>query len=312
MKNKFLSVIIAGFVAFTFSACQNGVDVMGGCDKITTNSILGEHSLSLSNGLNFTVEEYKFAEDGKGVFVQRSFGDGIKTVGKTYEFTYSFEDYGKHNVGRAILVDAGDNGIFNLLWQDGFISNEQEYTYEASALEENFEKVIQTLPNTDWMYKESVLWIDTTTLDSLHIYKKNVKDTVFDPVTGKPLVNSNGKDSIKIVEKEFVDTVYYDVYDTVGNKMTLDIKLVLKKDANNANVGTYFFDYKEFNHDLTLAKDSVVDRAFHWGFASVTSAKKFVVTAVDDAKKDTVNFEISKFDKSKKVLTLEEREFKLQ
>lgn len=312
MKNNFLSVIIAGLVTLSFSACQKDVDVMGGCDKITTNSILGEHSLNFTEGLNFTVEEYKFAEGGKGVFVQRSFGDGIKTVGKTYEFTYSYEDYGEHNVGRTILVDAGDNGVLALLWKDGFISDEQERTYEASALEENFEKIIKALPNTDWMYKDIALWIDTTTLDSLHIYTKNVKDTVFDPVTGEPLVNSKGKDSIVIVEKEFIDTVYYDVYDTVGSKMTLDIKLVLKKDANNVNTGTYLYDYKEFNHDLSLAKDSVVERDFHWGFSSVTSAKKFVVMAIDDAKKDTVNFEISKFDKNKKVLTLDGREFKLQ
>ena len=33
---------------------------------------------------------------------------------------------------------------------------------------------------------------------------------------------------------------------------------------------------------------------------------------IDDVKKDTINFEISKFDKNKKVLTLEDREFKLQ
>ncbi len=312
MKNNFLSLLIAGLIALSFSACQNDVDVMGGCDKITTKSIIGEHSLSHAEGLKFTVEEYKFAENGKGVFVQREFGDGLKSLEKTYEFAYSFEDYGKHNVGRDILVDAGDNGVFTLLWKDGFISDEQKRTYEASALEENFEKVIKNLPNTDWMYNEVVLWIDTITLDSLHAYTKNVKDTVYDPVTGEPLVNSKGKDSIVIVEKEFVDTVYYDVYDTVGNKMTLDIKLVLKKDGNNANVGTYLFDYKEFNYDLTLAKDSLVDRAFHWGFSSVTSAKKFVVTAVDDVKKDTINFEISKFDKNKKVLTLEDREFELQ
>ena len=312
MKSYFLSVLMAGLIALSFSACQNDVDVMEGCDKITTNSILGEHSFSYAEGLNYTVVEYKLAEDGKGVFVERTFGDAIKTAEKTYGFTYSLEAYGEHNVGRFIRINSEEAGESELLWLDGAIRDDQKRVYEAVALEENFTKVITDFPNTNWNFSETVLWIDTIPMDSLHYYKKNVRDTVFNPETGKPFVNSAGKDSFVIVSKEFVDTVRYEVYDTVGNKSTLDIKFVVKKDTKNSNIGSYIFDYKEYDHDLTLTKDSVIDKTFHWGFSSVTSAKKFIVAAVDDAKKDTMAFEISKFDKKKKVLTLEERELKLQ
>ena len=93
--------------------------------------------------------------------------------------------------------------------------------------------------------------------------------------------------------------------------MTLKVELALNK-KNKANVGSYLCDYKEYNHDLTISKDSVVSYDFHWGLTSVTTAKKFKVAAVNDVKKDTTYFEISKFDKKKKVLTLGDHELKLQ
>lgn len=312
MKNNFLVVIFAGFITLNFLACQNEVDVIGDCDKITTNSIVGEHSYAFADGLNYSVLEYKLAADGTGNFVERSFGNGVKTSAKTFDFLYSFEQYLPHNVGRVIHIDAAEEGSFDCTWQNGAFYDEQKRAFEPSALEENFKKLITDLPNTAWGYRDSALWVDTIQLDSLHYYSKNVRDTVYDPVTGEPLVNSKGKDSVVIVLKDFVDTVYYDVYDTVGNKMVLDIKLELNKNANNLNEGAYSYDYKEFNYDLTVSKDSLVDRTFQWGLSSVTSAKKFTVVAIDDIKRDTIYFEISKFDKKKKELTLEGNELNLQ
>lgn len=312
MKNNYLSVVVVVLLAFGMSACQPDVDVMGGCDKITVNSIVGEHSLSsVADGLLFTVTEYKFAEAGKGVFVERQFGDGVSTSEKIFDFTWTLEQYGEQNVGRFVHLNAGENGTWDFLWQDGFIHDDKGQVYEAAALEENAKKVMSDLPNTNWLFQDKELWIDTTVLDSLKYYEKNVKVVVVDPVTGDTLKNSKGNDSTIIVKKEFVDTVYYNKYDTVGNKMTLKVELALNK-KNKANVGSYLYDYKEYNHDLTISKDSVVSYDFHWGLTSVTTAKKFKVAAVNDVKKDTTYFEISKFDKKKKVLTLGDHELKLQ
>lgn len=312
MKNsKFSILIIAALCAFGLVACQPDVDVMGGCDKITVNSIKGEQSLSLTEGLKMTVIEYKFLENGQGVFVQREFGNGVKTAEETYKFVYALEEYGNHNVSRTVSIDAGENGKHDFLWKDGVLYDDQNRGLKAAGLEENFKKVVKNLPNTAWAFHDTVLWIDTTTLDSLKFYTKNVKDTVYG-ADGKPLINSNGKDSFIIVKKEFVDTVYYDVYDTVGNKSTLDIEIALNKDAKHDNIGFYQYGYKEYDHELNLIKDSVVLFNYHWGLSSVTSAKKFVVTAVKDVENDTVIFEISKFDKAKKTLTLDEKDFDLK
>lgn len=309
MKNKFYIAIFVS-CCLAFSACEEKVDVSGTCDKITESSIAGEHTLATVDGLSYTINEYKL-NAGEGVFVQRTFADGQKTTEKSYKFTYLLGEYVDFNAGRYLDVTTEDNSSFKMLWRDGILFDAENAALEATAVEENMTTIIKDLPNTSWSFYEKTLWIDTTTLDSLHCYTKNVREYVVDPATGDTLKNSEGKDSIKIVEKNFVDTVYYDVYDTVGNKMTRDVKMQIKR-TNNANTGTYYYDYREFNHDLTLAKDSVVDRTFHWGLKSITSAKKFVLVAVDDVKKDTVFFEISKFDKKKKTLTLEEREFKLQ
>lgn len=311
MKNNFLVLIIVGIIAFNFLACQNDVDVIDDCDKITTNSIVGEHSYAFADGLNYTVLEYKLDADATGSFVERSFGNGVKTSTKTFDFLYSLDQYLPHNVGRVLHIDA-EEASFDCKWLNGVFYDEQQRAFEASALEENFKKVINDLPNTAWAFRDSTLWVDTIPMDSLHYYSKNVRDTVYDPVTGEPLVNSNGKDSVVIVLKDFVDTVFYDVYDTIGQKTLLDIKLQLNKGTDNLNKGSYIYDYKEFNYDLTVSKDSIVERTFQWGFSSVTSAKKFIVTAVDEVKKDTIHFEISKFDKKKKVLTLDDNELKLQ
>lgn len=311
MKNNLLIMMIAALSMCLFSACQNDVDVMETCDNITLKSMHGEHSLCQLNGLKFTVTEYQLSDDG-GVYVQRTFADGQKSSVKSYKFSYVLGDYLNDHATRIINADAGENGQFELIWSNGVIADQENNLYEAKSVEKNFETVVENLPNTTWEYFDNELWIDTTTLDSLHYYKKNVRDTVYDPATGEPLKNSQGKDSFVIVLKDFVDTVYYDVYDTVGNKMTLDIKLVLNKDSKHNNNGSYLYDYKEYNYDLSVSKDSVVQNDFKWGFASVTSAKKFELKAVNTQHNDTTILKISNFDIKKKVLTFEDREMKLK
>ncbi|MGN1240838.1 MAG: hypothetical protein ACI4TV_08200, partial [Paludibacteraceae bacterium] len=137
----------------------------------------------------------------------------------------------------------------------------------------------------------------------------SVYQKVKDPVTGEILKNADGKDSIAKVLK--VDTIRWNVYDTIGAKTNLDIRFSLKRESN-ANTGSYIYDYKEYARDSVITRDSVYSAVdFHWGFTSVTSAKKAVVSGLVAAD-DTLTFEISEFAIKNKTLKLGTDTLKLQ
>ncbi|MGN0236404.1 MAG: hypothetical protein ACI4BD_08920 [Paludibacteraceae bacterium] len=306
MKNLSLCVMCIVCLAVGLVSCKSDVDVIGTNDTITQSTLSKAHAYAVAeSGLQYRVIEYTLAKDGTGTRVERLFGDGIATVDQTKQLTYALGDYQNAYATRLIDVVFADGATKQMVWEGGVLSDE-EHAYASSKVADAFKTIYTDLSNTDWAYNEKTLWIDTIPMDSLKY--DSVYQKVKDPVTGEILKNAAGGDSIAKVEK--VDTVRWNEYDTIGAKTNLDIHMTLKRESN-ANIGSYVYDYKEYARDSVITHDSVRSVVnFHWGFASVTSAKKATVIGVLAA--DTVTLEISDFAKKDKVLMLEGKKLKLQ
>ena len=306
MKNISLCVMCIVCLTIGLVSCKSEVDVFGTNETITQATLSKAHAYTTTEtGLTFRVIEYTLAKDGTGTRVERMFGDGVATEEQTKNLTYALGDYQNAYATRLIDIVFADGTTEQKTWEGGVLSDE-EHAYSSSKVADAFKTLYTDLPNTDWAYNEKTLWIDTIPMDSLKY--DSVFQKVKDPVTGEILKNASGGDSIAKVLK--VDTVRWNVYDTIGSKSNLDIRMTLNREAN-VNTGSYTYDYKEYARDSVITHDSVRSVTnFHWGFVSVTSAKKATVIGVLDT--DTVTLEISDFAIKNKVLMLEGKTLKLQ
>ena len=306
MKNISLCVMCIVCLTIGLVSCKSEVDVFGTNETITQATLSKAHAYTTTEtGLAFRVIEYTLAKDGTGTRVERMFGDGVATEEQTKNLTYALGDYQNAYASRLIDIVFADGTTEQKTWEGGVLSDE-EHAYSSSKVADAFKTLYTDLPNTDWAYNEKTLWIDTIPMDSLKY--DSVFQKVKDPVTGEILKNASGGDSIAKVLK--VDTVRWNVYDTIGSKSNLDIRMTLNREAN-VNTGSYTYDYKEYARDSVITHDSVRSVTnFHWGFVSVTSAKKATVIGVLDT--DTVTLEISDFAIKNKVLMLEGKTLKLQ
>lgn len=306
MKNISLCVMCIVCLTIGLVSCKSEVDVFGTNETITQATLSKAHAYTTTEtGLTFRVIEYTLAKDGTGTRVERMFGDGVATEEQTKNLTYALGDYQNAYASRLIDIVFADGTTEQKTWEGGVLSDE-EHAYSSSKVADAFKTLYTDLPNTDWAYNEKTLWIDTIPMDSLKY--DSVFQKVKDPVTGEILKNASGGDSIAKVLK--VDTVRWNVYDTIGSKSNLDIRMTLNREAN-VNTGSYTYDYKEYARDSVITHDSVRSVTnFHWGFVSVTSAKKATVIGVLDT--DTVTLEISDFAIKNKVLMLEGKTLKLQ
>lgn len=306
MKNISLCVMCIVCLTIGLVSCKSEVDVFGTNETITQATLSKAHAYTTTEtGLKFRVIEYTLAKDGTGTRVERMFGDGVATEEQTKNLTYALGDYQNAYASRLIDIVFADGTTEQKTWEGGVLCDE-EYVYSSSKVADAFKTIYTDLPNTDWAYNEKTLWIDTIPMDSLKY--DSVFQKVKDPVTGEILKNASGGDSIAKVLK--VDTVRWNVCDTIGAKSNLDIRMTLKREAN-VNTGSYTYDYKEYARDSVITHDSVRSVTnFHWGVVSVTSPKKATVIGVLDT--DTVTLEISDFAIKNKVLKLEGKTLKLQ
>lgn len=307
MKNLFLCVMCIVCLAVGLVSCKSDVDVFGTNDTITQATLSKAHAYAVAEqGLKYRVIEYTLAKDGTGTRVERLFGDGVTTLDQTKNLTYALGDYQNAYATRLIDIAFADGTTEQKVWEGGVLSDE-EHPYSSAKVADAFKTIYTDLPNTDWALLKRTYWVDTIHMDSIKY--DSVYQKVKDPVTGEILKNAVGKDSIVKVLK--VDTIRWNVYDTIGAKTNLDIRFSLKRESN-ANTGSYIYNYKEYARDSVITRDSVYSAVdFHWGFTSVTSAKKAVVSGLVAAD-DTLTFEISEFAIKNKTLKLGTDTLKLQ
>ena len=332
MRNKLVITVLITSLAFGLIACKPDVDVLETCHTMAETNMKGAYTLYVNDGLTLSLEEYSFSDDGNGKYTFRAFGEGISS-NTSFNFTYLLGDYSGLYSQLPVSITGGPDGVIEGFWGANtlFLQDTIAYTKtseiaqvkKGTLLDADFEKVISAFPNTNWVYQDSTLWIRSIPKDSLK--RDSVWSYALDE-DGNRIKKQNGGDSTIRVEK--IDTIYYIQYDTIGVQTRTNIAAQFNRDAKYVNTGSYYFNYQElkcdsvaitdadstyFQYFLSENIDSVSMYNFHWGLQSITSSKKFVTIAVKDAaQKDTIRYSFSNFDKSKKKITLDGRDLKLQ
>ena len=176
----------------------------------------------------------------------------------------------------------------------------------ASAPIANLKKIAADLSNTKWHFESRDYYILYDTLEKTDTIIKPVKRP--DPVTGKPTVVMDT--TIKVV-KEYLQ-------DTLGaTSLIMSDYAILRDPSSKANTLTItkYEEKKKVNEagDALVAdgEPTTVTTTYHWGIASMTSAKRFVLNIKDDKNGEMSQLRLSGFDKAKGVLTIGNDEHKI-
>ena len=293
MKNKlFISLLFTLIIGSLLVSCKPEVEVFESSKKIANATLIGTDSVrsgGVVSGASIKVVEYKFLPDYKAVRTESTFGDGVYEAPTSMNLSYAME-YAENNVGLNITFTPEDAEIapfvvhFN---ENVMIENGTDTLSETMAKLANLEKIMADLPNTSWYFKDSTLWIDTTKLDSVKMVITSSRQP--DPVTGRPI----------IVRDTTFDTIYYELYDTIGTMTYTEIEFTLNRDANTLdNKGHYYYEYSQYTREAERidSLSTLKDYDARWGLYSITTARRFGVRMISEDKKQQDDLAISLYD----------------
>lgn len=293
MKNKlFLSLLFSLTLGVILVACQPEVEVFESSKKIANATLLGSDSVrsgGIVSGTSIKVVEYKFLPDNKAVRTESTFGDGVYEAPVSVNLSYTME-YAENHVGLNITFtpDNGENEPFTVYFNENvLVENGTDTLTDQVAKLANLEKIMADLPNTSWYFKDSTLWIDTTKLDSVKMVVTSSRQP--DPVTGRPI----------IVRDTTFDTIYYELYDTIGTMTYTEIEFTLNRDANTLdNKGHYYYEYSQYTREAERidSLSTLKDYDARWGLYSITTARRFGVRMISEDKKQQDDLAISLYD----------------
>lgn len=313
MKTKhFLTAIISVSLA-CLAGCsqQENVDVneLAGQMASTSFEKTVTRSKTTTDGLTMQIVEWTIIDAEKQQIAPSGyvFGDGVSEEWPSVVYNYQQGELNADGLGvHYTFTPLGSGEALNVLYWGNSLIIKNDTISNASAPIANLKKIATDLSNTKWHFESREFYILYDTIERTDTVIKPVKRP--DPVTGKPIVVMDT--TIKVV-KEYLE-------DTLGATLTVKSDYAIIRDANtlaNTLTITKYEEKKKVNEagDALEAdgEPTTVTTTYHWGVASMTSAKRFVLNIKDDKTGEMSQLRLSGFDKGKGLLTIGNDEHKI-
>ena len=266
-------------------------------------------SKTVTDGLSIQVVEWTIVDAEKHQIAPfgYKFGDGIAEEWPSVVYNYEQGNINEDGLGvHYTFTPLGQGETLNVLYWGNSLIIKGDTISNASAPIANLKKIVADLPNTKWHFEKSEYYILYDTLEKTDTIIKPVKRP--DPVTGKPIIVMDT--TIKVV-KEYLQ-------DTLGaTSLIMSDYAILRDPSSKANTLTItkYEEKKKVNDagDALVAdgEPTTVTTTYHWGVASMTSAKRFVLNIKDDKTGEMSQLRLSGFDKGKGLLTIGNDEHKI-
>ena len=266
-------------------------------------------SKTVTDGLSIQVVEWTIVDAEKHQIAPLGykFGDGIAEEWPSVVYNYEQGNINEDGLGvHYTFTPLGQGETLNVLYWGNSLIIKGDTISNASAPIANLKKIAADLSNTKWHFESRDYYILYDTLEKTDTIIKPVKRP--DPVTGKPIIVMDT--TIKVV-KEYLQ-------DTLGaTSLIMSDYAILRDPSSKANTLTItkYEEKKKVNEagDALVAdgEPTTVTTTYHWGIASMTSAKRFVLNIKDDKTGEMSQLRLSGFDKAKGVLTIGNDEHKI-
>ena len=266
-------------------------------------------SKTTTDGLTMQIVEWTIIDAEKQQIAPSGyvFGDGVSEEWPSVVYNYQQGELNADGLGvHYTFTPLGSGEALNVLYWGNSLIIKNDTISNASAPIANLKKIATDLSNTKWHFESREFYILYDTIERTDTIIKPVKRP--DPVTGKPIVVMDT--TIKVV-KEYLE-------DTLGATLTVKSDYAIIRDANtlaNTLTITKYEEKKKVNEagDALVAdgEPTTVTTTYHWGVASMTSAKRFVLNIKDDKTGEMSQLRLSGFDKGKGLLTIGNDEHKI-
>ena len=266
-------------------------------------------SKTVTDGLTMQIVEWTIVDAEKHQIAPFGyvFGDGIAEEWPSVVYNYEQGNINEDGLGvHYTFTPLGQGETLNVLYWGNSLIIKGDTISNASAPIANLKKIAADLSNTKWHFESRDYYILYDTLEKTDTIIKPVKRP--DPVTGKPTVVMDT--TIKVV-KEYLQ-------DTLGaTSLIMSDYAILRDPSSKANTLTItkYEEKKKINDtgDALVAdgEPTTVTTTYHWGVASMTSAKRFVLNIKDDKTGEMSQLRLSGFDKGKGLLTIGNDEHKI-
>ena len=313
MKTKvFLTAILSVSLACLVGCSQQedvNVNELAGQMASTSFEKTVTRSKTVTDGLSMQIVDWTIVDAEKHHIAPLGyeFGDGIAEEWPSVVYNYEQGEINEDGLGvHYTFTPLGQGEVLNVLYWGNSLIIKGDTISNASAPIANLKKIVADLPNTKWHFEKSEYYILYDTLEKTDTIIKPVKRP--DPVTGKPTVVMDT--TIKVV-KEYLQ-------DTLGaTSLIMSDYAILRDPSSKANTLTItkYEEKKKVNEagDALVAdgEPTTVTTTYHWGIASMTSAKRFVLNIKDDKTGEMSQLRLSGFDKGKGLLTIGNDEHKI-
>ena len=266
-------------------------------------------SKTVTDGLTIQVVEWTIVDAEKHQIAPFGyvFGDGVAEEWPSVVYNYEQGEINADGLGvHYTFTPLGSGEALNVLYWGNSLIIKNDTISDATAPIANLKKIAADLSNTKWHFESREFYILYDTIEKNDTIIKPVKRP--DPVTGKPIVVMDT--TIKVV-KEYLQ-------DTLGATLTTKSDYAILRDAStlaNTLTITTYEEKKKVNEagDALVAdgEPTTVTTTYHWGIASMTSAKRFVLNIKDDKTGEITQLRLSGFDKGKGLLTIGNDEHKI-
>ena len=266
-------------------------------------------SKTVTDGLTMQIVEWTIVDAKKHQIAPFGyvFGDGVAEEWPSVVYNYEQGDINEDGLGvHYTFTPLVQGEALNVLYWGNSLIIKGDTISNASAPIANLKKIAADLSNTKWHFESRDYYILYDTLEKTDTIIKPVKRP--DPVTGKPIIVMDT--TIKVV-KEYLQ-------DTLGaTSLIMSDYAILRDPSSKANTLTItkYEEKKKVNDagDALVAdgEPTTVTTTYHWGIASMTSAKRFVLNIKDDKTGEITQLRLSGFDKGKGLLTIGNDEHKI-
>ena len=313
MKTKvFLTAILSVSLACLVGCSQQedvNVNELAGQMASTSFEKTVTRSKTVTDGLTMQIVEWTIVDAEKHQIAPFGyvFGDGVAEEWPSVVYNYEQGEINADGLGvHYTFTPLGSGEALNVLYWGNSLIIKNDTISDATAPIANLKKIAADLSNTKWHFESRDYYILYDTIVRNDTVIKPVKRP--DPVTGKPIVVMDT--TIKVV-KEYLQ-------DTLGATLTTKSDYAILRDAStlaNTLTITTYEEKKKVNEagDALVAdgEPTTVTTTYHWGIASMTSAKRFVLNIKDDKTGEITQLRLSGFDKAKGALTIGNDEHKI-
>ena len=266
-------------------------------------------SKTVTDGLTMQIVEWTIVDAEKHQIAPFGyvFGDGVAEEWPSVVYNYEQGEINEDGLGvHYTFTPLGQGETLNVLYWGNSLIIKGDTISNASAPIANLKKIAADLSNTKWHFESRDYYILYDTLEKTDTIIKPVKRP--DPVTGKPIIVMDT--TIKVVKESLQDTLG-------ATSLIMSDYAILRDPSSKANTLTItkYEEKKKVNDagDALVAdgEPTTVTTTYHWGVASMTSAKRFVLNIKDDKTGEMSQLRLSGFDKGKGLLTIGNDEHKI-